>query len=160
MRNDVEAILKNIERFDWGIAETEWLQIQNLIQSNPSEADEILRSVFISFRGFVETRVHSARILLGSNPLFVLETSKKLVSSTNPDNRDSALQILREINSQEAKEIALPLINDVCPNIAFDAIEFLGKDDLLVAKMALDKLTQNSESWVRAKAKSLLELYL
>ncbi len=155
----MSASLKDIEeqlQRDRGSPEAEWDVINTLLKQSESEADTILKWVFAQYKGYTETRARAGFQFLQNNPAEGWHILERLVSSSDPDDRDTALAVLAALHDINAAQLAKPLLNDPTPYLQLDAAEFLWEFFPSEVNACLEKLIEHEVSWVSCAARELL----
>ncbi len=151
--------LKNIEsqlQHDLGSPEAEWDVINTLLKQSESEADTILKWVFEQYKGYTDTRARAGFQFLKNNPAEGQRIIERLVSSSDPDDRDTALAVLVALNDINAAQMAKPLLSDPNPYLQLDAAELLWNLFPSEVRACLEKLIEHKVSWVSSAARELL----
>lgn len=149
---DIEAQLQR----DWGSPEAEWDVINTLLKQSESEADTILRWVFAQYKGYTDTRARAGFQFLQNNPTEGQHILEHLVSSSDPDDRDTALAVLVALHDINAARLAKSLLHDPTPYLQLDAAEFLWEFFPTEVNACLEKLIEHEVSWVSNAARELL----
>ncbi len=155
MGNAVEDA-KALLQVDHGRPSTEWHLLEELLESAGPQADDVKRWVFAESPGFVETRVRIGLEYLREHPSDGQNILRELVTSSNPDHRDTAMTILRELREIPGEDVGRALLQDPWPYLRFEAIDMF-KDYLPSESIAaLKELLSHNETWVRDRARSIL----
>lgn len=156
MESTVVEEFRKQEHLDHGSVEAEWEVIENLLERYPDQKDALHEYVFCHYRGYVDNRVRAGWAVFQAQPAEGWQMLENLVRRSDPDDRDTALQILVRLNDDHAQQLALMLIEDEYPYIALDAIDFIQSRHPLEAKTGLEKLLRHSDQWVVAAARDRL----
>lgn len=144
------------EHFDHGSVEAEWQVMKYFLEKDPAHADTLWQYIFNQYRGYVDNRVRAGLTVLRMHPSGIWQMLERLVHSDDPDDRDTALQVLIRIADDNAQQLALSLIGDIYPYIAFDAIDFIKDSYQPEARVALERLSRHNEHWAVEAAKDRL----
>ena len=117
---------------------------------------EFLCWVVSEYQGFIDTRKQAGIIFVQEYEDEAQEMLRKLIVSDNPDNRDTASEILQETKPPNASELVRSLLEDPYPYLQFDACEFLKDEFPSEVKTTLLQLAQNKDARVRAAAQQQL----
>lgn len=140
-------------------SEEEWQVLFGLLAEAGSQTDAILRWVFGEHKGYVETRARAGIEFLRNNRKEGWSVLGYLITSSDPDDRDTALAVLQKSGSSRAFEMARPMLKDSWPYLQLDAAEFLKgvfPSDVIAV---LRELLNHEDQWVRdAARKQLFEM--
>jgi hypothetical protein len=117
--------LKTSLQVDRGSPEAEWKIVQSCLGENLVNQEGILFWLFKEFKGYVDTRDRAGWLLWQKAHDRVWIAISELVDSSDPDDRDVALGILKKIDSAPAKHLAQKLTNDRYAYIAETAKAFV-----------------------------------
>lgn len=132
-------------------------QFQTLLQSTGSFRSEFLRWVFEEYVGYTATRKQAGLYYFQQDPEEVLSIAQKLIHSEDPDDRDTASEVLQEIKIPQSYELVRFLLNDKYPYLQFDACEFLQEKYPAEVEETLIKLSKHELSHVREAVNKLLQ---
>jgi hypothetical protein len=125
-----------------------------------TQREELLRWVLEDHvTGFVDARKMAGLELVRESPSQTWNILKKLLNSDNPDDRDTASEILQEINTPDIYPLMKPLLYDRYPYIRFDACDFLKdiyRDEVIVSLRQM--LSDPDERTRNAAKKRLLDM--
>lgn len=155
MSDYIETLKAQLEP-DRGSPDAEWQVITMLLQQHESESDNLLRWVFVDSKAYTETRARAGVVYLQDKPAEGPSILERLVASDDPNDRDTALEVLAAWGDAEWAHLAISLLADPYPYLQLDAAEFLWKRHPEQAKACLCKLTEHEASWVRKAAQELL----
>ncbi len=137
--------------------EAQWESIEELLALDPATKRQVLGWLLTNRQGYVEVRARAGAELLANNSAEAWNLVKKLVASADPDDRDTALVLLRQNPSQTNFNLAKPLLSDSYPYIQLSAIDYLKHVYRVEALQALHELEQHHEEWVREAVRQALD---
>lgn len=120
--------LRYIERmlaYDRGSPTAEWKAVEELLQQFPTEREAISRWLFEKFNGYIDTRSRAGLEFVECNPVEGWSILEHLISSTDPDDHDTALSVLELIDNSCAAQMTLPLLKDKWEYIRLEAAVLL-----------------------------------
>lgn len=82
---------------------------------------------------------------------------EKLIGRDNPDNRDTALAVLVQLQNPARYELAKPLLQDSWPYLRLEAVDMLKEIYPAETRQALQELQNHPESWVRVEVANRLK---
>ena len=82
---------------------------------------------------------------------------EKLIRSDDPDDRDTASEILQEINTPRSYELMRLLLKDDYPYLQLDACDFLIEKYPVEVEKTLQKLSNHENENVREAANKRLQ---
>ena len=132
--------------------QSEWKTLQSFLSRSDVVRYNILVWAFMKLPGYVNNRAWAGLEIYSINKQHCMELVGLLVSSEDPDDRDTALTVVRNINDVNYFDIVKPLLYDSVPYIQLDAVELLKDVFQEEAHNALAKLLQHDELWVRESA--------
>lgn len=130
--------------------------LDSLIEKAGVQTHDLLKWVFAEHKGYVETRARAGLDILKANPTEGWLILEHLVSSDDPDDRDTALMVLEKSGDPHAAELARPLLEDSYPYLQLDAASFLRETFRAETITMLRKLLKHEKEWVRDAARKLL----
>jgi HEAT repeat protein len=137
----------------------QWDIVLKLIGESEPNKSAIFRYIYLQYKGSTYYRVCAACEYLKKYPNEGRRTLEELIRSKDPDDRDTAVTVISEFNDPELRYLARQLLNDKYPYIQFAAIEILYTKFPDEVKIALNRLLDHEERWVRDKARRLLGEY-
>jgi hypothetical protein len=132
-------------------------QFEVLLESAGSFRSEFLRWVFEKYAGFVDTRKQAGLCYFQENRDEALSIIQKLIHSEDPDDRDTANEVLQQIKIPQSYGLVKILLDDKYPYLQFDACEFLREKYPADVKKTLLKLLNHEIINVRETANKLLQ---
>lgn len=151
--------LRNVEAklaYDRGSPRAEWTAVEELLVQFPMEREAITQWLFEHHRGYVDTRVRAGLELMKHQPTDGWRILEHLISSKDPDDRDTALAVLEIQDHKDAARMAFPLLDDEWPYIKLEAAAFIGRFFPHEAHECLTRLLYHESVSVRERAQSLL----
>ncbi len=142
--------------YDRGSPEAEWEVVEELLSQFPVERNLIIRWLLEKHNGYIDTRSRAGLEFIRHDPTTGWRILSILVSSANPDDRDTGLAVLESLDNSGAAEMALPLLNDEWPYIRLEAAKFLYQFYPSEAVRCLEYLVQEGTPSVREEARKLL----
>jgi hypothetical protein len=140
-----------------GLPDNELDIIEELLENPPNEVDTILEWIFTEHKGYIEPRARAGLKFLEKNPTQGWLILERLINSSDPDNRDTALTVLGKVSNTDKYYLAKPLLKDPYPYLQFDAVELLLGIYPEEAKSVLWQLANHeTEAWVRENSRKLL----
>jgi hypothetical protein len=127
-----------------------------LKQSGPNRAG-FVRWVLEAYKGFIDTRKQAGIYYLHENRDEALLILEKLIHSDDPDDRDTANELLQELNEPFSYELIRILLKDLYPYLQFDACEFLKEKYPEEVRETLKGLLNNNDEQVRRTAENQLK---
>jgi hypothetical protein len=127
-----------------------------LKQSGPNRAG-FVRWVLEAYKGFIDTRKQAGIYYLHENRDEALLILEKLIHSDDPDDRDTANELLQELNEPFSYELIRILLKDLYPYLQFDACEFLKEKYPEEVRETLKELLNNNDEQVRRTAENQLK---
>jgi hypothetical protein len=149
--------LKEIETRDHGSPEAEWSALSDLIFEDLSETTGLLRYLLTSYQGYVDTRIRAGVLMMEQHPHETRENLKTLLGSSSPDDRDTALGVLRQTLDVELMASAKPILYDPFAYLQIEAADLLLHIYPEEAMATLQLLAKHHDSWLRALAERRLE---
>jgi hypothetical protein len=137
--------------------EDEWKLIREYLAINTLNNQHTLRWIFLGGATFVENRVRAGREIAGIDDSLKQDLNS-LIKSNDPDDRDTALTFLHEMQSLVDETTMLKLLKDEYPYIRLLATELFAKYGNL-AIPTLIMLADSSDSQISERAKELLERF-
>ncbi len=113
--------------YDRGSPNAEWAAVAEILRRFPDQREAMMLWLFEHSVGYVDTRARAGVEFLEINPAGGWSALERLVSSQDPDDLDTALEVLEILNTEEAARWALPLLDDAWPYIAQAAAAFVGR---------------------------------
>lgn len=147
---------KELLKIDPGDANNEWEIVTQLIVEAPAQSRILLEWLFETHAGYVDTRVKAGREILAIDSGNGWKTLEKLINSSDPDDRDTALTLLIETHDARSTVWAKELLHDRYPYLSLEAAEFLLQTYPDEVEDALSILVSNEQQWVREEAERLL----
>jgi hypothetical protein len=83
---------------------------------------------------------------------------EELIFSSDPDDRDTAFEILEELNDPRSPKLIKLLLNDEYPSIQFEACDYLSDIFPKDVKRTLKELLKHQYSFVREAAEKRLKV--
>lgn len=120
------------------------------------ERQEFSRRVFQYLIGYTSTRKAAGLLVIKEHPRKGWEILSLLVESSNPDDRDAALEIIQELKDPRGEDLLRRLLSDPYPYIQLDACEYLLFKLPQEVHPILQKLQKHDLDWVREEAENLL----
>jgi hypothetical protein len=132
--------------------------LMSLLEDMSEHQTDLLRWEFVEHQiGFVDPRKQAGLIYYSQYPDETWSILEKLIKSKNPDDRDTACEVLMEIGGERANQLIKPLLNDPYPYLQFEACDYL-KDIFLTDVVAtLQQLLINENDRVRKQAQNKLD---
>lgn len=152
MSNDVLASLQASLEADPGDGESEWEMIREALEKEPEKSSRILEWVFREHHGYIQTRSAAGLYYYRQHPSSAWSILEQLVSSRDPDDRDTALTVLASIGSDKGYQLVYPLLRDPYPYIQLEAARFLAAAYPDEVRTTLAQLSNHREGWVREEA--------
>jgi hypothetical protein len=158
MDNFLEIAKKRLgQRFVNEIEEQDTLV--ELISSSGKYRLELLRWVMKEKKvGFIEIRKLSGLEFVKEAPEEGWKILEELIKSTNPDDRDTANEVLQELNDPKSYNLVKTLLNDEYASLQFDACDFLMKIFPEEVVRTLKGLLLHESERVREAAEKKLEM--
>ncbi len=104
----------------------QWEMLNRLLEgSTEPDREAVLRWVFTKHYGYIDVRIKAGIEFVQKNPEIGWPALEELLASTDPDDRDTALSVLVEINDPRGYPLAKPMLNDPWDYLKLDAIDFL-----------------------------------
>lgn len=97
--------------------------------------------------------------LLKTNQHLAWNILESMIISSDPDDRDTALELLIQSNHPRSHELAKPLLEDQYPYLQFDAADFLQSVYPCEVRSMLKTLMGHDTVWVRQAAQERLGKY-
>jgi len=141
---------------DNGLPDNELAIVEELLENPFDEVDIILEWIFAEHKGYVEPRVQAGLKFLENNPARGWLILEMLISSSNPDHRDTALTVLGRVGDVNKYYLAKPLLKDPYPYLQFGAMELLLESYSEEVRSVLQELAHHNEGWVREHSRKLL----
>ena len=113
---------------DDGLAENELAIVDELLANLPDELDTILEWILTEHKGYVEPRARAGKCFLERNPARGWLVLECLLSSMDPDDRDTAIEVLGRTGDRTKYHLARPLLRDPYRYLQYEAIELLMKE--------------------------------
>jgi len=143
------------QRFVNDIAEQDMLD--SLLEKSGIQRMELLKWVMKDKKvGFVAARRRAGLEFVKNSPDEGWEILELLIQSENPDDRETACEILEELNDPRSPNLVKNLLNDEYPSLQFDACDFLSEIFPQEVKVTLQRLTSHKSNIVRAAAEKRL----
>jgi len=140
-----------------GLPGNEWDVVNDLLAHPPDDLDAILKWIFTEHVGYVEPRARAGLRFVERNPTEGLVVIEQLISSSNSDDRDTAIAILERYGQSSVFHLARPLLQDPYPYLRFDAVELLRDIYPEEVKATLREMAEyKAENWVRELAQNKL----
>jgi hypothetical protein len=108
-------------------------------------------------RGFVDARKQAGLEFVKLSSKEGWEILEQLISSDNPDDRDTAGSIFEGLNDSRSYPLMKPLLDDKYPSLQLDACDFLKDEYPKEVKETLNKLLLDEREPVREAAKKRLQ---
>lgn len=156
---DMSDILRDIKAnfvYDRGSPTAEWEVVEGLLSSFATEREAITRWLFEEYNGYVDTRTRAGLEFIDHSSTEGRSILKRLVSSPNPDDRDTALAIIEVLGDDDAVRMAVPLLEDKWTYIRLDAATVLRRFYPDEVARCLRHLLQEEAESVRDTASKLL----
>lgn len=142
--------------YDRGSPAAEWEVVVQLLSQFSAERESIIRWLFEEYNGYIDTRSRAGLELVECNPTKGWDILKLLISSVDPDDRDTALGVLELLDNDNAAQMALPLLNDEWTYIRLEAAIFVRRFYPENAARCLEDLLQQEMPSVKEEARKLL----
>ena len=143
------------QRFVNDIAEQDMLD--SLLEKSGIQRMELLKWVMKDKKvGFVAARRQAGLEFVKNSPDEGWEILELLIQSENPDDRETACEILEELNDPRSPNLVKNLLNDEYPSLQFDACDFLSEIFPQEVKESLQRLTCHKSNIVREAAEKRL----
>ncbi len=155
MNNTLEQVEARLA-YDSGSPITDWEIVEELFTEFPLDREMIARWLFEQHNGYVDTRTRAGLEFMRSYPDEGWRILERLLVSTDPDDRDTALAVLEALDSNEAACLALALLDDEFPYIALEAAAFVQRFQPAATADGLTRLLKSESSSVREQARKLL----
>ena len=156
MEDLIERVRKNLEP-DLGSAEQEWELLTDLLKGTTTYRYDIFKWVFIEHQGYTRTRAWAGREVFQANAEEGWKAISHLLSSKDPDDRETALMTIKTFNDPRVPLIIKPLLYDPWPYIQFAAAEILKDIYPEEVKSVMQALQTHEEQWVRDSAEAMLK---
>ena len=154
--NDTLRYIEARLAYDCGSPTAEWEVVEELFRQFPAERESVTRWLFEQHNGYIDTRTRSGLEFIERNPSEGWSILEQLVSSGDPDDRDTALAVLETLGNDDAARLALPLLGDEWTYIKLEAATFVRRFYLAEATKCLKDLLLNKSPSVREEARKLL----
>lgn len=152
-------ILRDIETtlaYDRGSPAAEWEVVEGLLSSFATQREAITRWLFEKYNGYVDTRTRAGLEFIDHSPTEGRSILKRLVSSPNPDDRDTALAVIEVLGDDDVVRMAVPLLDDKWIYIRLEAATVLRRFYPNEVARCLRRLLQEEAESVRETALKLL----
>jgi HEAT repeat protein len=135
----------------------EWDTVDELLANSPDGLDTILEWIFSEHKGYVEPRARAGERFLERNPTRGWLVLERLLSSNDPDDRDTAITVLGRTGDRTRYYLARPLLRDPYGYLQYEAVELLMKDYPEEVRPILQELArQATTEWEKEAAQKLL----
>lgn len=148
--------LRNVLKRDFGHPDFEWQAVTDMLEKAGKDVDIVLGAVFAEHGGYTETRARAGLAFLRNNRIEGWKILESLVVSADPDDRGTAMAVLRASGDPNAVNLAKVILNDPWPYLRLDAAEFLKETFPDETTVSLQGLLNHAEEWVREEARCLL----
>ncbi len=142
--------------YDRGSPAAEWEVVEELLSQFPTERNLILRWLLEEHNGYIDTRARAGLEFIRHDPATGWRILSRLISSGDPDDRDTGLAVLELLDNSDAVGIALPLLNDEWPYIRLEAAKFLHPFYPSEVARCLESLVQKGTPSITKEARKLL----
>lgn len=131
--------------------------LQSYLQRAGADAPTILQWVYAMSDVYVATRVFAGLELAKTHYTDVWQLAAQLVVSADPDDRDTGMEVLVQLDRTRAYPLVKHLLNDKYLYIQFEAVEVLKEIYPTEVRATLQKLLFHDEERVRQEAQQHLE---
>ena len=118
---------------------------------------EFVKWVFQSLKGYIVTRKEAGLRFMHEQPDEGWIIISELIESIDPDDRDTASEVIRELQDPKGDDFVKQLLDDRWPYIQLDACEYLFSRFPEDVRPVLQKLSKHDREWVREYAKKMLD---
>jgi HEAT repeat protein len=156
MENFMETVKQKFNQsFANDIAEQDMLE--SLLAMSGEYRMELLKWVMKDKKfGFVAARRQAGLEFVMNEPDEGWKILEQLILSQDPDDRDTAFEILVELNDPRSPNLVKNLLNDEYPYLQFEACDFLLNIFPKDVRITLQKLTSHKNVIVREAAEKIL----
>jgi hypothetical protein len=132
--------------------------LMRLLEDMGEHQTDLLRWEFAEHQiGFVDPRKQAGLIYFSQYPDETWSILEKLIGSKDPDDRDTACEVLMEIGGERVNQLIKLLLKDPYPYLQFDACDYLKDIFLADVVETLQQLLKHENEKVRKQAQSKLD---
>ncbi len=125
-------------------------------QLSEKDRSEFARWVFRSYEGYIATRREAGLRFFSKQPEYGWDIVSELINSTDPNDRDTANEVIQELQDPRGDIYMEKLLCDEDPNLQIDACRYLLEKVPEVVKPILEALRLHKWQWVRERALEIL----
>lgn len=138
----------------------ELVVLEYLLSESGEHRMELLKWVMKDKKiGFIEPRKIAGLEFVKEDPIQGWKILEELILSNNPDDRDTAFEILEELNNPRSFELIKNLLIDEYPSLQFEACDYLSEAYPQEVIMTLEMLSKHSNKTVSEAAVKRLSKY-
>ncbi len=139
----------------------QWEMLNRLLEGETEpDREAALHWVFTKHYGYIDVRIKAGTEFVQKTPEIGWPALEQLISSTDPDDRDTALSVLVKINDPRGYPLVKSMLNDPWDYLKLDAIDFLQTVYPEAVNVAIQALLESPDEGVRQAAlKQLKKLH-
>jgi hypothetical protein len=141
---------------DDGLGNQEWDVLNRVLDRHPDRATDLFAWMLTEHKGYVAPRVQAGQELRKIDPVQLRSALERLIQSGDPDDRSTAVLLLKESRDSQIFAFAKPLLRDPYPYLQFEAVELLKDVYPNDVRVTLRGLLDHEEKWAREEAQKLL----